>query len=187
MSAIPSGEVARSLYGAWRLLRGDRQAMRCFDGTPGAAIRSFWAAAIGAPMYAVILAFAPGAPHAASPTRAAIVFAIGYVVTWSAYPLAIAYVANALGRWPRYFRYVAVYNWASIVQYALVLLATLLAEFLPVPVAGLVLLAAMLVALVYEWFIARVALEISPLAAAGIVALDVAISVIVNAVATRLA
>jgi len=60
LSGVPASEVARSLYAVWRLLNWDSGAIRYFDGTRGAAIRSFWAAAIGAPLYAVIAAVSYG-------------------------------------------------------------------------------------------------------------------------------
>jgi hypothetical protein len=186
LSGAPSGEAARSLYGAWRLVMGDTAAMRHFDGTSGAAIRSFWAAAIGAPMYAVTLIYGPGAGPFTDVERAVVVHLIGYVTAWCAYPLAMAYVASALGFWPRYFRFVAAYNWAAIIQYAAMLLATLLAALLPAKTGAMVLLAAMVFALVYEWYVARVALEIPPLTAAGVVGLDVALSLLINAVTARL-
>ncbi len=46
-------EAIVSLYGAWRLARLDRRGFEVFDQTPAGAIRSFFAAVLVAPMYAL--------------------------------------------------------------------------------------------------------------------------------------
>jgi len=133
---LPAGEVARSLYAVWRLLHWDGGAIRYFDGTRGAAIRSFWAAAIGAPLYAVIAVVSYGPPASGDPVRATAVLAVGYVVTWTAFPLAMLYVADVLGRSHQYFRFLAAYNWATVVQHLIVLTAAVAAALAPPALAA---------------------------------------------------
>jgi hypothetical protein len=40
--------------------------------------------------------------------------------------------------------------------------------------------------LVYEWFIARVALQLGPLPAAGVIAVDILISLFINVITTQM-
>lgn len=183
---LPAGEVARSLYAVWRLLHWDGSAIRYFDGTRGAAIRSFWAAAIGAPLYAVIAVVGYGPPASGDPLRATAVLAVGYVVTWTAFPLAMLYVADVLGRPHHYFRFLAAYNWATVVQHLIILAAAVAAALAPPPLERAIVLGAVLFTMVYEWFIARVALQLGPLPAAGVVAVDILISLLVQVITTRM-
>ena len=186
MSGVPASEAARSLYAVWRLLNWDSGAMRYFDGTRGAAIRSFWAAAIGAPIYAVIVAVGYGPSASGDPAREFAVLAVGYVVTWTAFPLAMLYVADVLGRPHQYFRFLATYNWATVLQHLIILAAAVAAALAPPALGRAIVLGAVLFTLVYEWFIARTALQIGPLPAAGVVAVDVFISLFVNVITTRM-
>ena len=186
MSGVPASEVARSLYAVWRLLHWEGAAIRYFDGTRGAAIRSFWAAAIGAPLYAVIAAVSYDAPASGDPLRATAVLAVAYVVTWTAFPLAMLYVADVLGRSHQYFRFLAAYNWATALQYLIILAAAVVAALAPPALSRAIVLGAVLFTLVYEWFIVRVALQIGPLPAAGVVAVDIFISLFINVITTRM-
>jgi hypothetical protein len=186
LSGVPASEVARSLYAVWRLLNWDRAAIRYFDGTRGAAIRSFWAAAIGAPLYAVIAAVSYGPSPSGDPVRATVVLAVGYVVTWTAFPLAMLYVADVLGRPHQYFRFLAAYNWATVLQHLIILGAALAAALAPPALGRAIALGAVLFTLVYEWLIARTALQIGPLPAAGVVAVDIFISLFIKAITTRM-
>lgn len=185
--AAPAGEVARSLYGAWRLVRWDAGGLRFFDGTRGAALRSFWAAAIAAPMYAAVVMTGGAAPASGGGTRAVLVYAIGYVVGWTAFPLAVLYLADALGRSQHYLRFLAVYNWSIVLQYAAVLLAHLIADAVPGPIGGVLTLGVLLYTLIYEWFIARTALQLDPLPAAGVIAVDVMLALLINGIIGQLA
>lgn len=186
MTGVPSGEVARSLFGAWRLLRWDPAGTQFFDGTRGACIRSFWAAAIAAPLYAVITAISFTPSPTADPVRVMLVFAIGYVVMWTAFPLAMLYVAELLGRSQQYFRFIAVYNWAAVLQYTIVLLATIAADLMPPALGGALAFGALVFTLVYEWFIARTVLQIGLLPAAGVISVDVVLSLFINAITQRM-
>jgi hypothetical protein len=74
-------------------------------------------------------------------------------------------------------------NWSVVIQIALTLPVHLIAAsgILPPGLASLAILAVVLVTLFYEGFVARTALEVSPPLAALVVAIDVAISLAVQA------
>ena len=59
---MPSlAEVARAIYGAWRLMLFDADGMTFFDLSTGGFWRSFFAAVVVAPLYAVLVVIDLGA------------------------------------------------------------------------------------------------------------------------------
>lgn len=181
-------ELARATYGAWRLALFDPRGLECFDGTTAAYWRSFQAAVVLIPAYAVLVSFRlarmPVQPDLAS---FVLVEAIAYTINWVAFPLAMVYVCDRIGRADRYLRYVAAHNWSVIVQIAALLGATAVAAFLGPGPGALLNFAAMAAVLVYQWFIARTALAVAGGTAAMIVGLDLAIGVLLSVVVGRFA
>lgn len=182
-------ELARAAYGAWRLALFDPRGLDCFDNTVAAYWRSFQAAVVLIPAYAVLVSFRlarmPAEPDLA---QFVLVEAIAYVINWTAFPLAMAYVCDRIGRSDRYLRYVAAHNWSVIVQIAALLGAMAVSAAFLGPGSGALLnFAAMAAVLVYQWFIARTALAVAGRAAAMIVGLDLAIGILLSAVAGRFA
>ena len=112
-------ELAASVYGAYRLARLDPNGLRFFDASPAGARRSFYAAAIVAPFYALMLAV--GAPEPASDTlRFSLVEGIAYVLSWVAYPVIVEWLTRLLGCRERFESYLAAYNWSVVLQNAAV-------------------------------------------------------------------
>jgi hypothetical protein len=184
-------EVSYGLYGAWRLAWRDRAAMAWFDCTLEGALRSFWASAICYPGFIVMLLLRLDAAslHSGALYRILLVESIGYVIGWCAYPL----MALPFCRWvapePRALGFIIAYNWSQVLQTALLL---------PVAVFGAVHLGppytvayadtvAYLAILVYEWFIARIALDSGGLPATALVLLDFTLSVMLSEVTQALA
>jgi hypothetical protein len=182
---ITTREALEGLYGAWRLARNDRQGMGFFVDSLEAFWRSFWAAAIAAPGYAILVAIhLDGVEDSTGPERIVLVQAIAYVCGWTAFPLAMHFVADAIDRSENYVRYIIANNWATALQVGLyVVVAALLAmgDF-PNAVAVPVSLGAHIAVIVYQWNVARIALEIGGRAAAAIVFLDFVISLLINSI-----
>ena len=107
---------------------------------------------------------------------------IAYVIGWVAFPLAAFYLCEAIDRRAQYLGFIVAYNWSTLIQLAILLPALIIAlsGILPAGVAGVLTLAAEAVLLVYEWFIARTALGLPGFGAAGIVVLDVIMSLLIN-------
>lgn len=179
-------EITRGLYGAWRLARLDPGGLAWFDDTVDGFWRSFFAAVLTAPGFALLVGLRL-APHqlAAGPARLVLIESIAYVIGWVAFPLVMFYVAKLIDRDARYIRFIVAANWAAVLQMALFVIVTGLAHgFLAeggVAILGAVATGAILF---YQWFIARTALAVSGLVAAGIVLMDLVIGVFVNNVAT---
>ena len=179
-------ELAASVYGAYRLARLDPNGLRFFDASPAGARRSFYAAAIVAPFYALMLAV--GAPEPASDTlRFSLVEGIAYVLSWVAYPVIVEWLTRLLGCRERFESYLAAYNWSVVLQNAAVFPVAMLTELGLLPQVGqLLLFCVFLAILLYIGFIAHIALEVAPVTAAGLVLLDVLLSALIDGIASGL-
>lgn len=185
---ITAEEVTRSIHGAWRLARLDANGMRSFDGTEGAFWRSFFAAVLLLPAYVLLNSIGEtGAPSEAGLGRLFAVEAIAYVIGWTAFPLAAFYAVGLMDRGERYFAYVTAYNWAQIIEMGLFLIVALVGVSLGADGPSLALrYFAFGAVLVYEWFIARTALNISAALAVGLVVLGLIITIFLQTIARGL-
>lgn len=183
MGVPNAAEIARALEGAWRLACRDPDGMRPFDPSVDTFWKSFFAAAIVAPFYVVMLILRdmPEDPRGGVELMM-LVEAIGYVANWVAFPLAMVYVTRLIGRERHYLSFIAAFNWSAVIQVGLLLAGALLAaaDILPSSVAQGIVIGVTLLVLVYEWYIAKVALDLGGPGAAGIVALDLAIGIFLN-------
>lgn len=184
---LSAREAATSLYGAYRLARFDTRGMTYFETSLAGFWRSFYAAVIVAPFYAVLLVMR----HAADTTgvgavRFASVEAIAYVIAWVAFPLAMVPLARVLDREERYLGYIVAYNWASVLQNGVYLPLVMLgvAGTISAETAQALGLTAISLILVYTWFITKVALTVGAGTAAALVALSLVLSILVDAVAS---
>ncbi len=182
-------EVAYRLYGAWRLLRLDPGGMAFFDGRVESFWKSFFAAVLVSPAYAVIvlLSLSEGDP-VAGPLDILLVEAIAYVISWVAFPVAFHALVDLLDRRGRYTSYIVVFNWAKVIQMGLYLPAILLGAIgiLPKEMTNLLFVLITFAVLGYEWFLTKVALEVTGMAAAGIVAFDLVLGVLITWYADRI-
>ena len=168
---LTAREAVYSIYGAYRLAMLDRLGLNFMDRTPEGAMRSFYAALLVLPAYAllVVLRLWDILPQV-SLLRFVAVEGTAYVISWTAFPLAMYYVAGLLDRTGRYFDFLSAYNWSSVIQMAIYLPVVAMADSGLLPAAlgeGMVLIVTVLV-LIYQWFIARTALNISSGSAAGL-------------------
>ena len=186
---LSAREAATSLYGAYRLARFDARGMTYFETSLAGFWRSFYAAVIVAPVFAVLLAmrYAAGG-EAVDEVRFAAVEAIAYVIAWVAFPLVMVSLARLLDREERYLGYIVAYNWASVLQNGLYLPLVMLgmAGVIPAEAAGPLSLIALSLILVYGWFIAKVALDVGTGTAVALVALDLVLSVVIDIVASSM-
>ncbi len=182
-------EAAQGLYGAYRLARLDAAGMQAFDVSIEGYWRSFGAALVALPGYLVVVALrASQAPEEEGWLRFVAIEAIAYVIAWVAYPLAAFYLTRPLNRADRYVAYIVAYNWSNVLQLAVYVAVVIVAasNLAPLALVGVLHLATVLTVLAYQWFIARTALAITPLAAAGIVFIDFVIGFLVNSVGLTL-
>ncbi len=183
-------DIANALHGAWRLARFDRGGLAFFEHGEAAFWRSFRAAAIAYPLFLILLALRLGEAewHDADLLRIFLAETIGYVIGWVAFPLLMLPATRFLARGHLWLDFIIIYNWAQILQYAFYLCVTGLAlsDLLPTALASGLVSAVTVALLVYEWFIARVALDIAGPAAAMIVLVDLVLGSIISRAAEAL-
>lgn len=166
----PMASAAAGMRGALLLARGRAEGMKVVE--PGAlgALHSFWAMAA----CLLILSLLPLADGEAGFLPASLA---AYGVGWLAFAVLSHRIAGALGAGERWFEFITVWNWCSVVQQGLVAAGNLPALLgAPDPASAAAVLVVVGWAIWLEWYATRVALGIGGLAAAAFVLLDYAIS-----------
>ena len=183
-------ELQLALTGCLRLARGDRGGLSCFDRSLDGFWRSFRAAVICYPLYLVLLAMRVSVAEwqTSGGWRIIMVETIGYVVAWVAFPLLMLNVVRWIGREHRFFEFMVPYNWCQVPQSALFVLVGLesASGILSIQASQAIDIVAALATLVYEWFIARVALDTTGRVAVFVVLVDLVLGVLISHVTGRL-
>jgi hypothetical protein len=183
-------EVSTSLHGAWLLARLDRSGLALFDRSESGFWHSFTAALLVYPAFLILLGLRIEDAEWASSgvVRILLVETIGYVIAWTAFPLIMLPVTRFLVRETNWLGFIVVYNWSQVLQNGLSLLATILvgSGVFPAPLANGIALAAFVAALLYEWFVSRVALDTGAAGATMIVLVDLVLSELIIRVADAL-
>jgi len=177
-------EMRLALVGCLRLARGDRGGLSCFDRSLDGFWRSFRAAVISYPLYLVLLAMRVSMAEweRSGGWRIVAVETIGYVVAWVAFPLLMLEVTRWIGRAHRFFDFTVPYNWCQVPQSLLFVLVGLVSAggMLSTQTSEAIDIVAAVATLVYEWFIARVALDTTGLIAVFVVLLDLVLGVLIS-------
>jgi len=181
-------EIVYALYGAYRLCFFDRGGMAFFNASREGFWRSFYSAILIAPIHGVLVFTdlqRSRTPILASAERIFLIEGSSYLVLVFAYPVVMYYICELLDRRQRYMNYIVAYNWTGVWLALLALPFALLngADFVPDIAANVASLIVTAVSLVILWGIARTALEISGLVAAGLVAIDLTLGVIIQNIA----
>lgn len=183
-------ETQLAIGGALKLARGDARGLGFFDISLDGFWRSFRAALICYPMYLILLALrVTEAQWAASGIgRIVAVETIAFVISWTAFPLLMLPLSRWLGRENRFLAFMVAYNWCQIPQTVLFLIVGLdvATGILPGAAAEVAGLAAAAAVMVYEWYIARVALAIPGLQAVLVVLMDLVLGTVLSQVAASL-
>ena len=187
---MPSAqEIARAITGAWRLFCFDPKGLELFEDSPEAFWKSFTAALIVAPGFAALVALRVRDLEVQDSLLA--IFALesmSYVVLWTAMPVLLYSICRLIDRERRYLIVVIALNWSVVIQLAITLpLHLVVAEgLLQSGLASLALLVIVVVPIVYVWFVAKTALEVSGLAAAAVVLADQIVSILVRSTTNAL-
>jgi hypothetical protein len=180
-------EAWLALSGALRLARGDRAGLTCFDRSLDGFWRSFRAAAITYPLYLMLLTMRVSVAEwqRSGGWRIIIVETIGYVIAWVAFPLIMLEVTRWIGRANRFFNFMVPYNWCQVPQSALFVLIGIATEsrILGARAGESLDIIAAIATLVYEWYIARVALEVAGSIAVFVVLVDLVLGVFISHIA----
>lgn len=187
---IPSlREIVTSLYGSWRLAHFDRTGMAYFDKTVDGFWRSFFAAILIAPFFAVMLGLRFSAEGAlADPVHYGMLEAMSYLISWFAFPVVMLALSESLDCRERFIGYMVAYNWSVVLQNAVLVplgILSALRVFSP-DIGALIWLTAIGLIAAYLWFIARAGLGVPALTAIGIVAIDILLSLVIDAFTNNL-
>lgn len=176
MLTIP--EIVRSVYGVWRLARFDAIGMEWLDRTDEGFWRSFRVALLLVPVEIVMTAIALSHMPSIEPLGTVIVIiGIGYVVSWTAYPVVSQPLIAALGRSERYAQYITAINWSSVVLAGAALLLGAISFVVTPSIFDLFRFAYFVGWAVYHWFITRTALDLPAGPAAGLTLLELVLMI----------
>lgn len=180
------GESLTALYGTLRLARFDAAGLQYLDTSPEGFWKSFTAALWILPIYLPLTALNYGFERAPLSGHVVALEVLGYVIAWTAFPVVMLSVTRLFQRRQHFIRYIVAYNWASVWQIALYGAVSLLTEIgvLRGAVGDFIGLAAFGAILFYGWFVARAALDIPAPTAAGVVALDLTLALIIEKATT---
>lgn len=173
------------------LARGNPLGLALLDGTPEGAGASFRAALVCLPAFVVLRLVAwseSGVPEAGMAVALAAEL-LGFVLAWAGFALASLAACDLLQRRNRWPLFIAAWNYANVVQYAVLLLIGVVPLLLGLPATVVQTLSVIALGYVLwlEWFVARAALGVPGLQAAGFVMIDVALSLFIAGLVSRLA
>lgn len=177
-------EILSSLYGAYRLARLDASGMTWFDLTVDGFWKSFFAAVLVAPGYALIVALSLQENPAPAPWIAILVVqTLAYAIGWVVFPIAALFATRMLGLGARYVPLIVAANWAAVLQMVLFLAALLFQAGFPGGFGGLAVGVITVAILFYQWFVVRTALETSGAIALALLLLDLLLNALVSSLA----
>ena len=182
-------ELKRSIFGAWLLAGFDQNGLLFFENSLSAFWRSYWAALLAAPAYiTLVIIRASDSIYAVTPVSVIAIQTSGYIIGWFAMPFVMLYVCRFIDKEDQFLKYFIAYNWATLLQVTLIFVIAILAKFgaFPPILSGFLTFIGIMGVLVYQGFIARVALIIPNAGAFGVVALDLMISLLVESGTTKL-
>ncbi len=178
-------EIVYGIYGAWRLARLDAGAMSYFERTPAGFWKSFFAAVIVAPGFAIIIGYELFQIEIeAGVIRVVLVEILAYLLGWVAFPVLVHQICEAIGKREAYIGYIVAFNWSKVIQMAVFLpaIALIATGVLPEESGSLLRWVVSILILSYEWFVTRTALGVTAMGAVGFVALDLVIDLIVRGI-----
>ncbi|MCH8184365.1 MAG: hypothetical protein IID55_14400 [Proteobacteria bacterium] len=180
-------EITRAVFGAWRLARFDSGGMNYFDLSIRGFWRSFGAAVVVLPVYIYFVAVNFHGTDA-STAWFVIVKALNYGAAWAVFPILMVGLARILSLTENYVPFIVASNWASVLQVLLFIPVNTFAAFGGLESGGVALfyLLTLTMVLVYQWFVARTALQTTRAIAGGLVAVDLVLGLFVAGVFDRL-
>jgi hypothetical protein len=174
-------EIASALYGAYRLAWFDPTGMGHFNLTFDGFWRSFFAAALVAPAYAILVGLqVADEPEAVDLGLLVVTESIGYVLAWAAFPLVAIVLTRLLGLDRHYVALIVALNWTAVLQTALFLIVVLLGPVLPGALGTLLITLTTGAILVYQWFVIRSALQTTSGIALMMLLVDLVITAVIN-------
>ncbi len=182
-------EIASSIFGAFVLARLDARGMSFFDISIDGFWRSFFAAAIVAPIYIIIVSLRTleGAAEV-SFAWLFVVEIIHYGFDWVTFPVIMVAIARSMNLSHRYVGYIVAYNWSKVLIAALWLTlgAIEAIHLLPAALTGGLMLAALAAITYYLWFITCTALRLVWYVGVALVAFEFLVGLVIDLTVNRI-
>lgn len=178
-----------TLQGIRRLVGFDPAGFLFFDASRQGFWRSFGAALICLPVWALAEYEQILTLHDQSVPRFIIIQATAYVMSWLAYPLLVLKIADMLDVWPNYYRYMVAYNWfqpvLQLLWAPLLLLEAVQGDQIG-DAARMLYLVIQISQGAYGWFMARFGLGLSNLNALALTLIDILLGLLIDVVTFHL-
>lgn len=193
---LSADEVQRGLSTAWQLFLGKREAVRHFDASFDGFWRSFSVIILILPIYVLYVGAERRLLFADLPEDvdfAELPFAltrlIALVLDWIAFPIVAFLIARPMGFAGGYTRLIVAFNWGGPIVSVIVALPAILFAFGIIPqfAASLLLFLSLILAVRFRFITARAALDCGFGLAAGLVALEFLLSMVLGETLTRIA
>jgi hypothetical protein len=179
-------EVLRSIYGAYLLARMDASGIGLMNLTVEGFWRSFFAAVLVAPGYALLVVHRlMTRPESVDAGWAFLVHVLAYVIGWAAFPVIALVLTFLLSVSHNYVSLIVAANWAAVIQVVAFLLVIAATLVLPTLVAGMLLAIITIAILFYQWFVIRTALQSSGGIALMLLLVDLVVTSMISAGADR--
>ena len=180
-------DVARALYGAYRLALFDKKGHNFFDTSDHGFWRSFHVAFAIAPLYLVMLGAQAFAGLVEKPLGRYLALELSaYALSWLVFPVVMEWLSRTLGCRDKYVGFIVAYNWAMVPQYVLFIgiLSLGLVGVIPMDVSQSLTTLIFFWTLIYAGFVIKTALEVPLMTTAGIIFLDLLLSLVLNKAVT---
>ncbi|MEE2655855.1 MAG: hypothetical protein VX434_08855 [Pseudomonadota bacterium] len=186
---ISFGELRQAISGVVLLARFNPQGLTHFDNNVKAFWRSYWSAIFALPLYiALVLMRTPDSVILVGYLSTVIIYGTSYVLGWFTMPFAMFYVCRVIDREDRFFQYFVAYNWATLIQigFMVLIIIGIQSGIFPKESGGIFIFITISIILLYQGYIARIALMISRFGACGVILLDLTIGVMIESWAANL-
>ena len=163
---------------------GQADGVRAFTNDIAVTRRSFVTAIFSLPIFVMfhVLDWLAGV-GSIDPPRLMVIDLLTFPISWAGFALISIPLVRMLGAEQQWPRYITAWNWSNLAQYVLLFVTSLPAVLHVPPIASeTCALVGYGWALWLEWFVTRLVLNLSPTAAALLVAVDVGFSAIVSLV-----
>ena len=173
-------EILNALYGAFLLMRFDVAGRNYFNYTVTGFWRSFSAAIIALPVFlGVIYMHTRTSLDPISLELQQSIFR--YATGWLVYPLVALVLVSILGRMESYVAYIITNNWVGVSQWVLVGLVSMVGPAWGSELSNLVSICLLMLLVYYDFFIARLVLDLTPGRAALVVFIGVLTGMVLDA------
>jgi hypothetical protein len=179
---LTAREIVACGRGIVMLTIGQAAGIRAFTNDMAATQRSFVTAIFSLPIFILfhVLDWVAGVSPV-DPPHLMVIDLLTFPISWAGYALISIPLVRMLGAEQQWPRYIAAWNWSNLAQYVLLFITSLpVVLHVPAIATETCALVGYGWALWLEWFVTRLVLNLSPTAAALLVAVDVGFSAVVS-------